>query len=710
MATLALSKSFLDDFSKLDHRIRSTVHKHADMFAQLDARQLRELKGLGLEPHTGAADTRARTIRVDKNHRGIVMDAGNDDLFILMMVGTHDETDKWMAKNRFRVNAATGALEVLDVDAVQTEIRSIEPATSEARLFEHRKDKDFVQLGIEPDLVPALRAFTDEDQLLGLLGVLPGPQADALIALTAKDSVEAIYAEIVGAAASTKVDTEDVVAALQRPVSRALFRVVEDQQELAQILNQPLAQWKLFLHPSQQGLVLKETHNGPVRVTGGAGTGKTVVAIHRTKALADRLDDRSGKPILFTTFTRNLAQAIEQDLRSLGGSDLLDVTDVLNVDRISHRIVQDAEGSAPAVAMGDAVGRLWERLIDERGLELTPQFLNTEWEQVILAQDLRSRADYFAAGRSGRGVPLDRRARAAVWKAIEAFTQLLTDRGERTYLQLADDAAGYVARRSIKPYRHVVVDEAQDLHESQWRLLRAIVDKAPNDLFLVGDSHQRIYDRRSSLSKVGIEIRGRSKKLKINYRTTHEILGWSMALIGEGNFDDLDEGTDDQDFAGYHSYRHGPLPELSGHKSKKAQLDALVAKVTQWVADGVHEDSIGIVSRGRASFEAIERALQAAGREVCILPTDLPKAPGVRLGTMHRMKGLEFERVAIVDVDDRTVPMPVALTRYEDDPGQHEADLQRERCLLYVAATRARDELWVGWSGKPSRFLGAVRH
>lgn len=709
MATLALSKNFLDEFSKLDHRIRAAVHKHADMFRQLTAQELRTLNGLHLEPHTNAADPRARTIRVDDNHRGIVMDAGNDDLFILISVGTHDETDRWMAKNTFKVNAATGALEILNVEAVEAKLAEVKPQSKSTGVFEHRKDKEFTQLGIDGDLVPALRAFTNEDQLTGLLGVLPGTQADALIALTGSASVETIYADIVGRAVSAvAVDVEDVVAAVAAPVSRASIRVVENQQELADILNQPLAQWKRFLHPSQQTMVDKEVYNGPVRITGGAGTGKTVVAIHRARALADRLADRSGKPILFTTFTRNLAQAIEQDLRSLGGTDLLDVVEVMNVDRISHRMVQDAEGKAPDVAKDRQVDQLLRQLVDEEGLEFSPQFLRNEWEQVVLAQNLRSRSEYFKAARAGRGTPLDRRARAGVWKAIETFTGKLAEAGKRTHLQLADDAAGYVARRSVKPYQHVVVDEAQDLHESQWRLLRAIVDETENDLFLVGDSHQRIYDRRSSLSKVGIAVRGRSKKLKINYRTTHEILGWSMALLGEGDFDDLDGGAESQDYAGYHSYRHGPMPELSGHRAAKVQMDALAERVKQWVADGVHEDSIGVAARARTSFEPVRRALESVGVQVCELPTDLPKAEGIRLGTMHRMKGLEFERLAIVDVDDRTVPMPAALTSHGEDPEQSKADMQRELCLLYVAATRARDELWIGWAGKPSRFLGAV--
>ncbi len=710
MARLALSRDFLNDFASHEPRIRAKVQEHANTFDRLSAEQLRTLTGLHLERHKNSADPRARTIRIDRNHRGIVMDAGNNELFILMSIGTHDETDRWMAKNTFKVNAATGALEVMDVEGVRAQVESVVTNEAAEGLFDRagRKDKDFIQLGIDAELIPALRAFTDEDQLLGVLPLLPQSQCDALIALTGEDSVQTIYAQIAGSETRLVVDTEDVVAALEAPASRAQFHVVDGQEELAEIFSQPGEHWKYYLHPSQQSIVEKETYNGPVRVTGGAGTGKTVVAIHRARLLADRLTDRNNKQILFTTFTRNLAQAIEQQLRAVGGSEVLDVIDVLNVDKLAHRIVQDAEGVSPRPISGKPLDSLIEEIVEGRGLEYSPGFVLNEWEQVVIAQGITDRTGYFRANRAGRGVPLDRRARAEVWKGIEELTRRLVDSNQRSYLQLADAAAGYVANRTVKPYLHVVVDEAQDLHEAQWRLLRAIVAEEANDMFIVGDSHQRIYDRRSSLSKVGINIRGRSKKLKINYRTTHEILGWSLALLGEASFDDLDGGEDPHDFAGYHSFRHGPRPILSGHESKKEQIDALVDQVRQWIADGTPEESIGVAARGQRSFDAVERALVNSGREVCILPTDLPRARGVRIGTMHRMKGLEFQRVAIVDVDDLTIPSPYAITSREDDPTQHAHDIKQEQCLLYVAATRARDGLWVGWSGKPSRFLGAV--
>ncbi len=714
MATLALAREFLADFSKLDSVVQKRVYELAEKCRQLSLVELSKSKGLNLEPYVGQKDPRARTVRLGDNHRGIALVPDGGDQIVLVDVLPHEAADRWMVNNEFKVNAATGALEIVNAGAIAESAEALGTlaapldAPAPSRLFDHRKDKDFIQLGISEDLVGTLRLLENEDQLQGLITVLPQGQAAALIMLTGDDTVEYIYSYIAGDTTPENVDVEDLVAAVHAPASRSAFHVVTHEDELAEMLALPLAQWRTYLHQSQHAAAYRPEYKGPARVTGGAGTGKTVVAMHRAKALADQLEDRSAKPILFTTYTRNLAQSIERDLHLLGGTDLTDVVEVLNVDRLAHRIVQDAEGSTPSVAGGDTLREVAEDIIDELGLELTPSFVIQEWEQVVLAQGLESRDDYFRASRAGRGVRLDRRGRADVWKVIESLKRRLGDRRERSHLQIASIAAGYLAQEQVKPYRHVIVDEAQDLHEAQWRLLRAAVAPGPNDLFIVGDSHQRIYGRRSSLSKVGIDIRGRSRKLRINYRTTRQILRWSLAVLGEGEYDDLDDGTDRQDIAGYHSFLEGPDPTCVGFTSRGDMLDATVEQVKQWIAAGVDESDIGIAARTGTTFAGLEEALRAGGVASCRLGRDLEAVDGVSLATMHRMKGLEFRCMAVIDVGGDEMPLLFTLTSKAEDPIQRDVDVMRERCLLYVACTRARDDLWVAWSGQPSAFLEPV--
>lgn len=711
MTTLAVSKDLFARYGRLDPSARTRVEELAVKCQQLTMKELRDSKGLHLEPYSNQRDPRARTIRLGDNHRGIVMLPDRAEMIVLVDVLPHEEADRWMLRNEFRVNEATGALEVVDVSSMGdllAETAAAPPADDTAPLYAHRSDKEFAQLGVDASLLPLLRVVQNEDQLEPLLAVVPQGQADALIMLTGSESTDLLYAALVGQEAPEGVDTEDLAAAVTAPASRSQFHVIESQTELAEMLAKPLAVWRTYLHPTQHDAAYKPTYNGPARITGGAGTGKTVVAIHRAKALADALDSTArGKQILFTTFTRNLAQSIELDLVALGGSDLIEHVEVLNVDRVAHQVVTDAEGAAPGIIDQDRLKELWQTAIDEIGVDLPVTFLLQEWEQVVLAQGIESRDGYFTASRAGRGTPLDRKGRARVWKVIEAATGEMARRRQRTFLQIASDAAGYLANSAVKPYRHVVVDEAQDLHEAQWRLLRAAVAPDINDMFIVGDSHQRIYDRRSSLSKVGIEVRGRSRRLRINYRTTHEILRWSLAVLGEGDFDDLDTGTDTRDRAGYHSFLHGSPPTVAGFDTAGDMASGLTEQIERWIHDGVEPSEIGVAARAQGAFSAIELALRDAGVRCFRLGRDLKVGEGVALGTMHRMKGLEYRCMAVVAVGADQVPSPQALAAAAGDAAEVALETRRERCLLYVACTRAREDLWVGFVGQPSPFIAA---
>ena len=709
MAKIAISAHCIQRIPKLEKSVRKKLEQLTGTFARSTAQELRDMKGTHLESYKNARDERARTARVTDNFRAILCDTGGET-FVLYDILKHDDADRWMAKNRFQVNPASGAFEVVNFDAVSEATTTIaaEPKDDD-RLYEHRKDKDFTQLGVSEEWLPLLRQITDEEQLLPLIGLLPESQVGAIFKLVGQDSLEDIYRDIAGPIDPETIDPEDLEAALERPASQESFQVFADEQEVQDQLERPFSSWRNYLHHSQRAIAYRETWNGPVRVTGGAGTGKTVVAIHRAKALADLLDASTGKQILFTTYTVNLAEAIEEQLRQLGGPELLDKIDVVNVDKLSRRMISEANGARTIYS--NELEPIWDQIrLENEGLDdFSTAFLNSEWEQVILAShECTTRSQYFAIQRTGRGIPLDRRGRAKVWRAVELMLQQLVDLDRRTTLQLAEQARGHLDRLTTKPYKHVIVDEAQDLHEAQWRMLRASVAEGPNDMFIVGDSHQRIYDRRSSLGKCGIKIVGRSHKLKKNYRTTAQILQWALTMLGEGEFDDLDSGIETQDFAGYHSVMSGPAPTMNGYRSPGKQMDADVERIKSWIGDGIEPHEIGVAARTSSSLDALERRLKDAGVAVEVIAQQLPREDGVKLGTMHRLKGLEFRAVLVIDADDETLPHPAALTSKYEDEVQHREDLQREQCLLYVAVTRARDALAVTWSGEPSRYLGAV--
>jgi superfamily I DNA/RNA helicase len=373
------------------------------------------------------------------------------------------------------------------------------------------------------------------------------------------------------------------------------------------------------------------------------------------------------------------------------------------VDSLAYRVVEQARGARPAIIDGRELDELWAAAAREAAPAFPATFLSREWEQVILAQDLRTEEHYLTASRAGQGTPLGKAQRRQVWQVTRQVEARLRALGRDTFTQLANEAARLLRDGTAQlPYRHVIIDEAQDLHPAQWRLLRAAAPSGADDMFIVGDAHQRIYDNRVSLARVGINVRGRSKRLTVNYRTTQEILALAVPALGKAAVTGLDDETDS--LTGYRSPLHGRRPKVVGTRTREAEYDALVRQVTAWLDEGIEAHVIGIAARSGQIHRAAKEALEAAGIRTLSLSAK-SRANAVRVGTMHGMKGLEFQAVAVIGVADGIVPAPSAVTPEEDDPVAHAQDLQRERCLLFVACTRARDHLYVSYSGTPSPFL-----
>jgi superfamily I DNA/RNA helicase len=347
--------------------------------------------------------------------------------------------------------------------------------------------------------------------------------------------------------------------------------------------------------------------------------------------------------------------------------------------------------------------------LSRRTPEFSAHFLYAEWNSVILAGGLRSLADYLTTARPGRGSRrLSAAQRKQVWSLISGFEAELRGAGLRTFRQIATDAAGYAAYRREPIYRHVIVDEAQDLHASHWRLLRALVPAGPDDMFLVGDPFQRIYDNRAVLGHCGVKIQGRAKRLTINYRTTRQILEASLSLVNGSTRDDLDGGTE-----GLHSYRslmRGRPPVTHGSPDAEAELAQLVATIRAWHDGGIDYDDIAVGARSRVLVQQACAALTAAELPAFVLTgrRDDDGKSGVHVTTLHRLKGTEFRCVALTGLNADQVPSPRDLADVADDPAATAAVLAQERSLLFVAGTRAREDLAIGWHGTCSPLLAPI--
>ncbi|MGN9846921.1 UvrD-helicase domain-containing protein [Nonomuraea sp. H19] len=707
MPQLAFANSFWESYDVLEKPVKAGVRKAMAKFQQLTIAELYADKGLHLESVDRARDPRMRTIRINDFWRGVVLapDDGSDT-FLLLNVVPHDDAYTWAAKRLYTVNTATRALEVRNVVALEQLTPALERAAADAPtlLFAACSDTVLRNLGIDDQVLRAVRTIINKQQLEAFGALLPEDQFEVLQYLAEGFSPEDVYRDVVAERRPADAP-DDPSESLARAIANTTSRItlVTGADELADILDKPFAAWRVFLHPSQRRVAYRVSYNGPAQVTGGPGTGKTVVALHRVQHLLSRSPDSR---VLLTTYTNALAGMLRENLSQLLEDERqLARVEVTTVDAFAHRTVRDLAGRVPTV-IGDIDERqIWRRMRRLLDLPWTEQFLAQEFRHVVLAQQVSDLEAYQRVNRRGRGTTLGPRQRDRVWRAMEAFTAELRTAGAMTHLQVCARAAVLLAGAdlTVHGFDHVVVDEAQDLHPAQWRVLRAAVVEGPDDLFITGDPHQRIYDSRVSLGALGISVAGRSSRLRINYRNTEEILTWSTGVLDGSAVEDLCGGGRDT-LSGYRSLLHGRRPSALGYPTEHDEVMAVVAQVEEWLGQGVRPGEIAVCTRFNILLDKIADRLAAAGIPA-VRVKDRADADGVRLASMHAMKGLEFRCVAVTGVTARAFPFAKEVTPEEVDRIQHQSDMLRERCVLFVACTRAREALHISWNGTASPFV-----
>jgi len=686
---VALAQDFLANLATLSAAVQGKVLKWALRF-QSDP----TANSIHYEPIHAARDGNLKSVRIDQDWRGIVFKPPAGDVYVLMYVDHHDDAYRWAAGRRVAVNPTTGALQVFAVESL------VEPALEQARLATSRpavephaqqveraptamfaalSDAELLSIGTPVELLAQVRSIHSEFELDAVQGLLPVEAYEGLFLIAAGDRVADVLMSR-ETRVDRRIDTEDFATAIETPESQSRFVVVADEETMAAMLNSPLAQWRVFLHPTQRRLAQGD-RGGPMRVLGGAGTGKTVLAMHRAKWLAENRAT-TEKKVFFTTFTRNLAADIEENLKSFCTPSVMQKIEVKNLDawvhgflrryQYDHRIIYNRRQGEAAEA--------WQRALalQDSALALAPGFYEEELERVVLAQGIGSRDDYRQARRTGRGVVLTRGKRDAIWPVFEEYRAQLASRKLKEVDDAYRDAAILLP---AKPPTHsaVIVDETQDFGPQALRLLRAMMPAAPNDLFFVGDGHQRIYPRnRASMSSTGIDIRGRSRKLYLNYRTTEEIRRLAVATLEGCAVDDLDQGSDE--IKRYKSLSHGPIPRMLAFEHLEDALASLLPMVQTGLAEA---RSVCVIVPTRQDAMAVQGALQAARLPVTMLGADErdnPDSRSVRIATLHRAKGLEFDEVLLL------IPQEARGRQASAE------DLQR---LQYVAMTRARKLLTV---------------
>lgn len=667
-----------------------------------------ESNGNNLEAVKGGSDKRMRSIRIDKGYRAIALQEGND--LLLVHVDEHDKAYAWAERRRAVVDDITRSVRF--VMAVTEEVE--QPAATPNKLakipglFDAWTNEELISVGILEDHLPTVRVITDED------AITAAPEFDevaqlSLTGLAAGLSLDEVREEI----GLTDAPVVDVTfsEALRSDIAQRRIRVLDDK-DLEAFVERDMAAWRIFLHPMQRRLA--QGNKATTLVRGGAGTGKTVVAMHRARWLADQIrrdSARKGRKVLVTTFTRNLAADIRENLRNLCPEHLSKtnlVIEVMNLDNWVSDFLRAREYERKIVyGSDDTVKLIWNEAFDRFPLPegLSQAFAQDEWRQVIQAQGIEQKHEYFRAARTGRGSPLSRPMRKQLWAIFEHLRARMVEE------KVAEPEDGYRAVRAILeggnitlPFDNIVVDETQDMGEQAIRMLRAMVPEKDNDLFLVGDAHQRIYPRKASMSACGVNVRGRrSNILRINYRTTEEIRRWAVSVMKGHPVDDMDEA--EETAKGYRSLMHGPAPMFERAASRTGELEALAG----WLKTvDIGARTVGICTHTTNQRSEIAQYLQQVGVSHVILEreSDDPTTPGIRLLTMHRSKGLEFDEVCLMFLGVQDFPPSWMLRSgaFPDDAAR-EDEMQRLRSLVHVAATRARSVLRVSMTGDFSADL-----
>lgn len=691
---VAISSDFLTAFAALPRQTQGKVTEFINKF-----RNNPQAPGINYEKLKGGNDNKICSVRIDGTYRGIVVRQPESGVYLLLWVDHHDEAYTWAQNKKCEVNPKTGAIQVFDIISANDVMSSSE----DTNLFTEVSDAEMLELGLPETQLSFVRSIKDSEDFYNSVSSFSKDVFESLSWVVEGFPVSEVIAMVMDEKEKTHA-SDSLSDALESPETLKSFVIVDGEEELRRIMAEPLEKWRVFLHPTQRKIASR-IYSGPARVLGGAGTGKTVVAMHRAKQLASQL--QGNDRILFTTFTANLAADIKDNLRKICTLEEMKFIEVINLDAWVARFLRE-QGYSADIIYDSQIMQLWEDAcsLAEDDLGLPISFFDEEWNRVIVPQEAFTLEQYVKASRNGRGTRLDRKKRIQIWNVFEAYRNLMKERKVRDINMAMHDCRTLISKRPQNAvYQHIIVDEAQDLSASAFRLLRALVGiEHQNDLFIVGDAHQRIYKNRAVLSQCGINIRGRSSVLQINYRTTEEIRKFAFALLKGISFDDLDESIDLGDKCT--SLTHGGFPMVLSFKDANEEMEFVISEIQRLNTDGVSLKNICIVARTHRLIEDYAAQLTKKSIRLFEIKRNKPDdrgLDGVRIATMHRVKGLEFQYVFIVAANSRLIPLASAIDH--TDYVSEQESITSEKCLFYVALTRAQKGAYVTSYGKKSEFL-----
>lgn len=685
--TFLIADTFTDSLA----RLRGEEQKAAKTTA-FDLQMNPASPGLSFHKLDRAKDKNFWSVRVSADIRMIVHKTSES--ILLCYIDHHDKAYYWAERRKLEIHPSTGAAQLVEIRETVKEIvvplyiqkETPVPQKDKKPVVQGISDQELLSYGIPPEWLPDVKA-ADEDKLLALIGHLPAEAGEALLELATggKPRTQPV----------SKPDTDPFA----HPDAQRRFRIMSDLDELKKALEYPWDKWTVFLHPDQRQLVEKD-YNGPAKVSGSAGTGKTIVALHRAAHLARKYPDAR---VLLTTLNVSLANALKNRINRLVYHEprLAERIDVISLDEVCQRLHKAVIGPVKIIT-NDQIRKSFKEIISkEESASFQEAFLWSEWYNIIDAWQIRSWEQYRDIVRLGRKKKLAEAQRVQIWSVMEKMILLLKEKGQ-TSQSGAFHAVAVALDKKPNNYDYVVVDEAQDLSVAQVRFLAALGSGQDNALFFAGDLGQRIFQQPFSWKSFGIDLRGRSKSLKVNYRTSHQIRQQADKLLGT-ELTDMDGNTEDRNHTV--SVFNGPKPEIFAFNNQDEECEAVVKWVSTLLQQGVQPSEIGIFVRSENELPRAKAILKEINIPWILLDESTSFADGrLYLSTMHHAKGLEFKAVVVMACDDEIIPLQSRIESVTDQSDLDEV-YHTERHLLYVACTRARDHLLMTAVTPTSEFM-----
>ncbi|MBD1204787.1 MAG: UvrD-helicase domain-containing protein [Rhodobacteraceae bacterium] len=652
--------------------------------------------GLSFHKLDRAKDSNFWSVRVNADIRIIVHRTAGS--ILLVYVDHHDNAYKWAERRKIERHPTTGAMQLVEVRERVEEIEIVKPKAEAAgvapvakpavRLFDNLRKFELMAFGVPEEWVNDVRAAT-EDTLFDLIEHLPQEAQEALLKLA------------VGEKPEPPVQQPETADPFAHPDAQRRFRVLTNVEELRQALDYPWDKWAVFLHPAQEDLV-RRSFNGPARVSGSAGTGKTIVALHRAVHLAK---ENPNARVLLTTFSKPLANALKTKLVSLTASEPIVAARVTvkPISSVGYDLYTERFGQPNLASAAIVRSSLQEaaKSVEENGFPL--QFLLNEWMDVVDAWQLKTWEDYRDVSRLGRRTRVGGKQREVLWQIFSQVRQRLDERNLVTWSDVFGRVAAALSVNDRKPFDFAVVDEAQDLSVAESRFLAALAGNNPNGLFFAGDLGQRIFQQPFSWRSLGLDVRGRSFTLRINYRTSHQIRAKADRLL-PNSVADVDGNSESR--KGTVSIFDGPPPSVLICRTVDEEAVSVAGWITERLSEGTRPEEIGVFVRSETELKRARQAVKAAGQSTVELGDKVEVVSGsIAVGTMHFAKGLEFKCAVVMACDDEIVPLQSRIETVTDEADLKEV-YETERHLLYVACTRARDHLLVTATDPESEFLG----